>query len=396
MGGVMPEPSEKSVIDHPLFGRGFRPFFLMAAVYSICGLTGWIGIMMGIWNPVGPFIDPVLWHAHEMIFGFVMAVVAGFLLTAVANWTGGAPVRQFHLAVLCLLWLAGRIAVHFNELALWIVASLDCLFIPVLAISLSAPLIRTRNARNFVFLGILLALMSCNVAFYVTQDRLPLHLALLVIMTMISLVAGRIVPAFTVAAVRRTGQIVYQKEQPVLDKLCLLSMVLLIISFGFYGAENIVTGYIAGGAGILHLARFRNYHTLRILGDPMCWILHAGYLWLVAGLLLLGFHGVGFGTLTIALHALTAGSIGSMCIGMMCRVTLGHTGRHLIARPVTAVIFILMQMAALFRVAGPVLMPDHYMTWIALSGVLWATTFALYLPVYAPMLLQRRPDGLPA
>jgi uncharacterized protein involved in response to NO len=392
----MQKPFEKHPLDYPFLGRGFRPFFLLAAIYGACGIIAWVGVMTGELAPLGPFLDPVLWHAHEMIYGFVMAVVAGFLLTAVANWTGGAPVRQFHLAALCLLWLAGRFAVHLGDWPLWLVATLDCLFIPALAISLSVPLIRSRNTRNFIFLGILLALLSCNIGFYYMQDRLPLHLALLVVITMISLVGGRIIPAFTVAAVRRTGQVIYQREQMSLDKLCLASMLLLMAAFACYGPDDILTGGVAGIAGILQLARFRHYHTRLILKDPMCWILHAGYLWLVAGLCMLGFHGFGVGPLSGALHALTAGSIGSMCIGMMCRVTLGHTGRHLISRPVTTIIFIVMQIAAIVRVFAPLLMPDHYLTWIAVSGVLWAASFGLYLPVYAPMLLQRRPDGLPA
>jgi len=181
-----------------------------------------------------------------------------------------------------------------------------------------------------------------------------------------------------------------------LDRLCLFSMAALMAVFMVLGPETITTGTMAFTAGLLQLLRLRNYHVLKALKDPMLWILHAGFGWLVLGLFMLGFYGYGIGTLSIALHALTAGCIGSMCIGMMCRVTLGHTGRHLIAKPVTKLIFVLMQITAVLRVGGPLLLPQHYMLWIGSSGVLWAVCFALYLPVYIPMLVKPRPDGISA
>ncbi|TAL36085.1 MAG: NnrS family protein [Alphaproteobacteria bacterium] len=392
----MPAPSSMSLFEHPMLGRGFRPFFLLAASYSAVSLLGWTGYNAGLWGQPGSFVDPVLWHAHEMIYGFVLAVVAGFLLTAVANWTGGAPVRQLHLMGLCLLWIAGRITMNVNGLPLWLTAVADNLFIPALAVSLSLPLLKAKNTRNFIFLGLLTALFSCNVAFFIMQDRLPLHVAVLVIIAMISLVGGRIIPAFTVAGLRRTGLVVYQQDQSKLDILCLLSMAGVAASFVLAGAASPVTGLAAVAAAVLHLARFRHYHTLKVFKDPMLWILHAGYAWLVLGLLMLGLAGFGLGMLTVALHALTTGCIGSMCIGMMCRVTLGHTGRHLLARPMTVLMFGIMQLAAILRVLGPVVLPGYYIFWIAASGILWALCFALYLPVYAPMLVKPRPDGLPA
>jgi uncharacterized protein involved in response to NO len=392
----MPAQSDLSMFDLPLLGRGFRPFFLLAAGYGALGLVAWVGVLFGWWTPAGALEDPALWHAHEMIYGFVMAVVAGFLLTAVANWTGGAPVRQLQLVGLCLLWLAGRVAMFLDTLPLWLVAVVDNAFIPALAISLALPLFKSRNTRNFIFLGILTVLLACNVSFYILQDRLPLHVALLTVLTMISLVSSRIVPAFTVAGLRRMGILVYQKEQPLLDKLCLFSMVTLIATFGFMGPVSSVTGNVAFFAGICHLLRFRHYHTLKSLKDPMLWILHGGYAWLFLGLFLLGLCGFGVGTLSLALHALTVGSIGSMCIGMMCRVTLGHTGRNLIARPSTIMIFVMMQLAALLRVGGAFLLPEYYLAWIGVSGALWAACFAVYLSTYATMLVKPRPDGMTA
>jgi uncharacterized protein involved in response to NO len=392
----MPAQSETHFLDHPFLGRGFRPFFLVAALQTATAMLAWTGFYGGVAPPQSIYSDPVLWHAHEMIYGFVMAVVAGFLLTAVANWTAGAPVRQAHLLLLALLWFAGRLVINAGELPLAVVAAVDCAFIPALGLSLAVPLWKSRNVRNFIFLGLLAALLACNAAFYILEDRAPLHVALLIIIAMISLVAGRIIPAFTVAALRLKGLPVRQQDQPLLDRICLASMIALVLAATITGLATPVTGVMAGLAAGFNLLRLRHYHTPEALKVPMLWILHAGYAWMVLGLFLLMLSCFGYGTISAAIHALTAGCIGSMCIGMMCRVTLGHTGRHILARPLTVTAFVVMQAAALLRVAGPELLPEWYLHWIVASGLLWSACFAIYLAVYSPMLWRARPDGLPA
>ena len=382
------------LFEHPFLGRGFRPFFLLAALYSVISLLLWGGFYAGHVVPPLVLSDPVSWHAHEMIYGFTMAVVAGFLLTAVANWTSGAPARQIHLGGLCLIWLAGRLVMNFElGLPLWLAYSIEAAFIPVLAFSLALPLLRSWNKRNFVFLGLLSILFACDLWFFISESRQPLYIALLMILIMISLIGGRIIPAFTVAALRRRGEEAYQNAQPKLDILALVSLVALGLIWAFAGFDNPVFSGFAFLSAIVHGLRLCRYHTKRILNDPMVWILHAGYGWLVIGLLMLGFAGLGMATLSIALHALTAGSIGSMTLGMMCRVTLGHTGRNLRAGPVTVLSFILMQITGITRVFGPLLMPEQTNNWIIGSAALWAACFTLYVPVYAPMLWTLRPDG---
>ncbi len=389
----MPALHQLSFLDHPFWGRGFRPFFLMGAIYTVISLLIWSGFYAGLINPPGIMADPVVWHAHEMIYGFGMAIVAGFLLTAVANWTGGAPVQQIHLIALCLLWLAGRVAMNVQGLPAWLMIVAEISFIPALAVSLALPLIHSKNTRNFVFLGILSVLLICDLTFLVTQSRMPLYLALLLIVMMISLIGGRIIPAFTVAVLRRAGMDARIRDQPGMDKLALLSLVSLGAAFVVFGTQSFVTGSVAMASFAIHLLRMRQYHSLKALRDPMLWILHAGFGWLVAGLFILGLSGFGIGSFPVAIHALTVGSIGSMTLGMMCRVTLGHTGRDLVCGFVTVASFALMQMAAIMRVFGPLFIPDHYTFWVVGSGVLWAGCFALYLGCYALMLLQPRPDG---
>lgn len=384
-----------SLFEHPVLGRGFRPFFLLGAFYATLLVVFWVLQMRGNVFLSMPFYDPVLWHGHEMIFGFTMAIVSGFLLTAVANWTNGAPARQMHLAALCALWVAGRIVMNI-EVDLIIAAAIDLAFIPALALTLALPLLRSWNKRNFIFLFILTALFLCNLSIFIWESRTGLYVAIIIIMMMISLVGGRIIPAFTVGALRRKGLERRITDQPRMDIAALVSLVLIACSIAVFGIANIVTSVLTFLSAGIHLWRMRVYHTRDVWGDPLLWSLHLGYMWLIAGLTLLGIASFAIVPLSPALHALTAGAIGTLTLSMMCRVALGHTGRELIAGSATTAAFILMQGAVLIRVGGPLLLPGYYMESIVLSGGLWAGAFVFYLFCYAPVLWQPRPDGRPA
>lgn len=381
------------LFEHPFLGRGFRPFFFLGALYSVISLALWGGFYAGYIVPPYFMIDAVSWHAHEMIYGFSMAIVAGFLLTAVANWTGGAPARQMHLAGLCLLWLLGRVVMHFDfGLPAWAIIAVESAFIPALALSLAIPLIRSWNKRNFIFLTLLSVLFACDLWFLLTINMAALHAALMMILIMISLIGGRIIPAFTVAALRRKGIETYQTPQIKMDVAALVSLVAVALCLVFAKGTPIL-GIAAGVSCLIHGLRMRHYHTLKTFDDPLVWILHAGYCWLVVGLGLLAL--TGFGALGVAavIHALTAGAIGSMILGMICRVTLGHTGRDLKLGALTTLSFFAIQVTAIARVFGPIFMPDHMNEWIIGSAALWSLCFAAYLWVYTPMLFTARPDG---
>lgn len=381
------------LFEHPFLGRGFRPFFFLGALYSVISLVLWGGFYAGYIVPPYFMIDAVSWHAHEMIYGFSMAIVAGFLLTAVANWTGGAPARQMHLAGLCLLWLLGRVVMHFDfGLPAWAIIAVESAFIPALALSLAIPLIRSWNKRNFIFLTLLSVLFACDLWFLLTINMAALHAALMMILIMISLIGGRIIPAFTVAALRRKGIETYQTPQIKMDVAALVSLVAVALCLVFAKGTPIL-GIAAGVSCLIHGLRMRHYHTLKTFDDPLVWILHAGYCWLVVGLGLLAL--TGFGALGVAavIHALTAGAIGSMILGMICRVTLGHTGRDLKLGALTTLSFFAIQVTAIARVFGPIFMPDHMNEWVIGSAALWSLCFAAYLWVYTPMLFTARPDG---
>jgi uncharacterized protein involved in response to NO len=383
----------RSLFHSPFWGRGFRPFFFFGALFAVLVITIWGGFYAG-WGATPPIfmMNPISWHAHEMIYGFSMAIVAGFLLTAVANWTGGAPARQIHLAGLCFLWILGRIAMGINMgLPEWALIALTTMFVPALAISLAIPLLRSWNKRNFIFLTLLTLLFVCDVWFMVAGSMVALHVALMVILMMVSLIGGRIIPAFTVAALRRRGMAAFQTDQFKTDMAALFSLIAVTICLVY--KETAVLGVVAGISCIIHGWRMRHYHVMRALADPMIWILHAGYAWLVVGLGLLSLSGFGVFEIKAVIHALTAGCIGSMVLGMMCRVTLGHTGRELMAGSMTTLSFYGIQIAAVMRVFGPMLAPDNTTNWIVYSALLWGLCFAAYLITYSGMLFTARPDG---
>jgi uncharacterized protein involved in response to NO len=339
------------------------------------------------------FLDPVSWHAHEMVYGFCMAIVAGFLLTAVANWTGGAPVRQMQLMCLSGLWIAGRVAMGIDfGLPTWSIAAIELSFVPALALSLAIPLFRSWSKRNFVFLALLTALFACDAWFFLRGNIAALHVAMMMILMMVSLIGGRIIPAFTVASLRRRGIVAFQTDQSRLDMMALLSL-LAVTFYLVFDKGMLLLGVVSAFSSIIHGLRMRHYHTPKTGGEPLLWILHAGYAWLVAGLALLALAGFGVFDIKTVIHALTAGCIGSMILGMICRVTLGHTGRDLRIGKLTTASFYAIQLAAVLRVFGPIFAPAYTSEWIVSSAILWTLCFAAYLVIYAGMLFSVRPDG---
>ena len=379
--------SSKDLFDHPVLGYGFRSFFILGPLYSVISMLIWGGFYGGYTTPPLFMVDPVSWHAHEMIYGFTMAIVAGFLLTAVANWTESTPVQGFHLLGLCLLWLAGRVVMNFDlgfpEIAVLV---FEGAFILALAFSLSIPLFKNWDKRNFVFLVLLSILFACDMVFLVTKERTSLYVAVMIIVSMISLIGGRIIPAFTVDALQERGEEAHETPQGKLDVLAILSLVLIILALVFVKQEEAILAGTAFLSTIIHALRLRRYQTRRILNDPMVWILHVGYSWVILGLFLIGVSALGFLPFSIALHAFTAGAIGSMTLGMMCRVTLAHTGRKKVATNLTKLIFLLLQCAAFMRVFGLMIAPDYSIEWIIGSAMLWVLCFALYILIYFPML----------
>ena len=346
---------------------GFRPFFLLGAAWAaIALLTFTIAVARGAPLP-SDSLALARWHAHEMLFGFVAAAIAGFLLTAVPTWTASEPVRGVPLAMLAALWLAGRAALwpwpglHGTP---WIL--LDAAFFPALALTLSLALVRARNYRNFQFMIFLLLLAAADFGILGTHLGWlvlpfdPLRFAANLVMLIVAVVGGRILPAFTRNALLRGGTQCVLAPTPWLDRASLAAIVAVLV-VDLARQDSALAGVAAAVAALL-VVRLSRWHGHRALAIPIVWILHAGYAWVAVALALKAVWLLG-GVPWAAnwLHALTAGAFGTMILGVTTRVALGHTGRELVvAKPITAAYWLVIAGAAL-RISAPAVVPAYYL-----------------------------------
>lgn len=391
-------PTSTTEVTPALLRKGFRPFFFLAAAYAALAMPLWLLALNGKMNP-GAYFGGTFWHAHEMLFGFAVAVIAGFLLTAVGNWTSKETAVGGLLGALAGLWVAGRVVVLFaDRLPKPAVALVDLAFLPALAVVCARPMLATQNKRNYQFVGMLALLFVANLGMHLDAlgvapglVRKGAWLATYAVILMIVVMTGRIVPMFTRNA---TGQKTI-RNLPRLDLGASTAVLATAVADLAALDERLVAG-LAVVAGTLVVARSTTWGTRHTLRDPLLWILHAGHGFVALGLLLRG------ATLltpaisaSAALHALTAGAIGSLTLGMMARVSLGHTGRLLAVRPLVAVAFGAVVVSALVRVFGPLGGSTAYRHSMTTAGVLFALAFVAYLWVYAPILSSPRVDGKP-
>ncbi len=402
-----PEHSRSGPLGWAVFGYGFRPFFLAAGIQAALAMVAWLAWMglhlAGAEVTATTIAMPLfVWHGHEMLFGYAGAVIAGFLLTAQPNWTGSGALRGGPLAALAAVWLAGRLAVWLSAyLPPLAVALVDLSFLPLLASSIAVPLVRARAWRNMVFLPLLGVLFAADVLVHaellgaLDWGAATGHLlAIDLIVLLIVIVGGRIVPAFTANWLKQRGEAAPVLSWPWLDGLAIVATVLVLLA-DLVDAPDPVRGALALAAAALHLARLAGWQSGKVLGVPILWILHLGYGWLVVGFgcKALALLGTGLAEIT-ALHAFTAGAVGSMTLGVMTRAALGHTGRPLeVARWITAA-YVLVSLGAAVRVAGPALAPEFYGPATLVSGGLWALAFAIFAATYWPILTRPRLDGL--
>ena len=358
-------------------------------------MSGWSIFLQGS-SSFMPAIPIMAWHAHEMLYGFILAAVAGFLLTAVPSWTGSRGYAGAPLLGLTLLWVTGRLLISIPlGLPALLVALVDLAFIPMLALTILPALIRSGSRRNFVFLILLGALFAANFRFHLAgASRIePLLLAINVMLFMVAMVGGRILPAFTSSGLKQRGIDISIRSHPWLDVTALLAtiavvMVDIIIPGSILAA---VAATIAAVLLALRLARWQGQRTLR---DPIIWILHLAYAWLPMGLALKAAWLFGAPIPdTSWLHALTAGAFSTMILAVMTRATLGHSGRELVAAGLVVIAYYLITIAALIRVFGPMLFAEAWQFWMIASGSLWSLSFILFLVVFAPILCSPRVDG---
>lgn len=378
--------------DGPAFlSLGYRPFFLLGALYAGLAIPLWLLAILHGYRVGGD--DPLGWHVHEMLFGYLAAIIAGFLLTAIPSWTGRLPVLGWPLAALVLLWLAGRVAmaIRIDTAA----AFVDAGFLVCVACFAWREVVGGGSRRN-IPVCVLVSLMAlANILFHAgpslgLPDGLGLRLGLGVAIMFLSLIGGRVIPSFT------TNWMKKQKLEPLpapfgrFDHLVLLLCVVALVLW-IFAPDIVVTGIAMLLAGVAQLARLCRWRGIATLADPLVAVLHLAYLWLVVAILGLGAAIVWPAAITNsqALHALTAGAIGQMTLAVMTRASLGHGGQELKAGWATIAIYLLLFFGALLRVVLPSL-PIPYSIGVTLAGSAWSAAMLLFVIAYGPLLVRRR------
>ncbi len=380
-----------------LFALGFRPFFLFAGLSSLLLIMSWLMVLAGGKN-ITEYYSGNYWHSHEMLFGFVAAVAAGFLLTAVRNWTGIQTLCHTPLALLALLWLLGRLLpLSLWSLPGWLIAIVDISFLPAVALAIAVPLRAKSQFSNYIFPVLLLMMTLANLLTHLQYLNLTentanigISLMLYLVVTLIMIMGGRVIPFFSERGV--SGLQI--QSWPLIEKIAPYSIGAVALVASFIPDSMVLTPVALFAAGV-HGVRIYGWYDKKIWSVPMVWILQLGYVWLVVGLLLLALTPLAIGSREFAVHALTAGGIGLITLGMMARVALGHSGREIAASRPVFWAFVLISLAPVFRVILPLLMPDWYLPSLMLSGGLWAAAFLLFSLVYLPILIRPRIDGRP-
>ncbi|HJP04752.1 MAG: short-chain dehydrogenase [Chromatiales bacterium] len=385
-----------------IFAYGFRPFFLLAGLWAIVPmLTVWFSVYSGQWPAEA--IPLFTWHGHEMIFGFAAAAIAGFLLTAVPSWTGIKAISGFPLMILAALWALGRVEVSpFWNPASLLFQPLSLAFFPMLAVMVGTPLVRNKNFRNLPILLILGILFIADFLFqgprfgWIESPSVdPLRLAVNVVLLLVSVIGGRIVPAFT-----NNALVAMQRAEPVrstqwLDRAAVVGLIAILIG-DLVARDTMITGLLAGFAALVLGIRMTGWRGRHTLDTPLLWVLHLGYSWLVIGLALkAAWLTGGYAWSANWMHALTIGAFGTMVLGVTTRAGLGHTGRPLIVSKAIVIAYLFVSVAAALRVWGTWLVPDNYWNVILIADLVWSAAFVLFLLVYVPIFVSPRADGKP-
>ena len=378
-----------------VFNLGFRPFFLLSGAFAIILIALWIPVFTG-GRALSTYYGQIGWHSHEMIFGYTVGVIAGFLLTSVRNWTGRSTATGGFLATLVTLWLLGRILPFFAAtLPAWSISVVDLAFLPALTASIGVPLVRHGEKRNLLFLPLILGLFFANLLVHLELlGVVPgvahhgIFLGLYLIILLIVIMGGRVVPFFTERAL--PGVVI--KRRPLLEWLAPLTVIAYLLAELLFPNSE-VAGALAGLAAIINGIRVVSWYSHRYWQAPLLWVLHLGYGWIVVGFLLKAAASLGLVAAQFTIHAFTVGGIGVLTIGMMARVSLGHTARPLKVTSSIAVAFALLNIAAVLRGLLPSIFPLWFSQLVILSGMLWIAAFLIFVIVYAPILTPPRIDG---
>ncbi|MGE5668270.1 MAG: NnrS family protein [Betaproteobacteria bacterium] len=388
-------PAGEPVVREPfaLWQLGLRPFYLLASAFASLSIGLWAAQYAG-WLTT-PYLDGPMWHAHEMIFGFALAVIAGFLLTAVRNWTGQPTPSGGMLMALVALWIAGRVLLltPFRVTA----AAIDTLFPIAVALGIGVPLVRSGNRRNYLFIGLLLAMALLDLTEHLARlrvialtERYAVQGALDVVLLIMTVMGGRVIPMFTSNGVRGSQP----RRNTAIERLAPASAVALLVADLLTLPAWALIGVLVLGA-IVQAVRVWLWRPWQTLRAPLVWVLHAGYLWIPVYLGLRALAEAGELPTPIATHALTAGAIGMLTIGMMTRTARGHSGRPLTADRYEVAAYMLVGIAAITRVLLPLVAMSAYRGAVIASAFMWSLAWAIYVARYWPILTRPRVDGKP-
>jgi uncharacterized protein involved in response to NO len=386
-------PTPPSAPSFALWNLGFRPFYVLASIFSAVSVLLWAAQVSGYLSSA--YLRGAVWHGHEMLFGYTVAVITGFLLTAVRAWTGQPTASGVPLMALAALWVCGRVLVltPFGMAAVVVNAA----FPVAVALAIGIPLVRARNVRNYFFIGLLLLMGALILAVHLAllqrfelSPRVGLQLALDVVLFIMVVMGGRVIPMFTNNGVPGAGA----TRHAWVEKGALGAVIVLFAADLLQLPQTIVAIVALLGA-LAHGVRLALWKPWLTFSTPLVWILHAAYAWILAHLALRGLSALDLLAGSYAIHALTVGAIGGLTLGMMTRTARGHTARPLMADGFELAMFVLIQLAALVRVFGGMISPALYLPSIQISGVLWAAAFGLYALRYWPVLTRPRLDGKP-
>lgn len=387
----LPDQGKAKLTHHPLFRLGFRPFYLLAAAFAAVSIPLWTARYFGH----AQFFSRVdlNWHMHEMVFGFAVAVIIGFLFTAGRNWTGLWTPRRGHLAALAGVWLAGRVAMLCAPPL--IAAVVDLAFLPLAAYPIFRVLQRAGNKRNMFLVGLLSLLTLINLLFHASVNGLlsissitPIHAAILVVVMIESVIGGRVIPGFTANALPGVKPVTDVKR----DRISITLTAMAAFAWIALPASPFVAS-LALAAAIAQITRIAGWKPHVTLGTPLLWILHLSYAWIPVGFFLLSLAALKVLPASAGFHVLTVGSMAGLIIGMITRTALGHTGRPLSAGRSELAMYLLIQAGVIARFIAAAGSPEMRSAMLMATAACWSAAFVLYVIVYAPYLTSPRIDG---
>jgi uncharacterized protein involved in response to NO len=387
------------LINQSLWLRGFRPFFLGASVFAIASMVMWLlvyrfGLQLDLAG-----LSIFQWHAHEMLYGYAMAVIAGFLLTAAWNWTGQETASGAGLALIFIFWVVARVLMASGTRFLIYAAAADLLFMLGLGIAVARPIIKVRQKRQTMVLLIIALLAAANLLFYlgvaglVDQGaRLGIHSGLYLVLGMVLFMGRRVIPFFTRGGVDYPVEMKNARWNDIATSILFPAFLISEVLFPRHAAGAL----LAAGLFLSNSLRVNGWHTLGVWQKPLLWGLFASFIMINLGFLLRAMMAVTALPEFLPVHAFAVGGIGIITMSMMARVTLGHTGRSVHqAPPVMAFLLGAMVLTTTIRIFFPLMDPGHYQLWITVSGIMWIISFSLFSIIFIPMLLRPRADTKP-